>query len=99
MQQRSKAGLHTLQQNRPTHESAGILHHEQRGLLPTENEDDIPGGEDDAWLCWSCARDTNTPFAHTDSPVRTHPYALRHAVQIMAPMQQGKAGLRLATSN
>ena len=39
-------------------------------MLAAEDEEDIPGVEDDAWLCWSCARDTKTPFAHTDSAVR-----------------------------
>ncbi len=43
--------------------------HHHLHLLPAEDEDDIPGGEDDPWLCWSCSRDTKTPFAQTESPV------------------------------
>lgn len=54
-------------------------------MLPAEDEDDIPGGEDDPWLCWSCSRDTKTPFAQTESPVRhsvplsPEPHACTHA--------------------
>lgn len=41
-----------------------------KDVLAAEDEEDIPGVEDDAWLCWSCARATKTTFAHTDSAVR-----------------------------
>lgn len=33
-------------------------------------EEDVPGGEEDAWLCWGCSQITRTPFLHSMQPVR-----------------------------
>ncbi|EIE19065.1 hypothetical protein COCSUDRAFT_48997 [Coccomyxa subellipsoidea C-169] len=32
-------------------------------------EEDVPGGEEDAWLCWGCSQKTKTPFLHSTRPL------------------------------
>jgi len=49
----------------------------RRKRLPTREscpgpagEHEVPGGDDDAWVCWSCAARTKQPYAHPDSAAR-----------------------------